>query len=421
MKQKLWIKLRIFLSFSIFIIFIINVFSFALYFFTIQTFRDDLEKDIKNQAWVIKLFIDLDEKSFNTLPNKQVEQINDLWFFFYVWKDNNNSQYVDWIYSYSNELIFKELYKNFTIIVWKDITDINKLQSSFIEIIILLNVLIIFFTFVISYLITRQVLIPLKKLSDYFSNFDIYNSHKLVLENYWESEIWKLNKSINKFIKDIRHIFDSQKSFIQDTSHELKTPLMQIETNLDLLENNHLDEKEKSRLNQIRTSINNINEIISNISFILRWDEKILKNENINIENYFKNFIKKYEILAKTKNIKIILKCKNNFDISSNNYYLDRLFSNLLLNAINYNDWNNTIEIILYDNKVVIKDNWIWINKEELSKVFNRFYRSKNSNIYSRDWSWLWLAIVKKICNMFDWKIHIESEEWKWTKVEVKF
>lgn len=421
MKQKLWIKLRVFLSFSIFIIFIINIFSFALYFFTIHTFRDDLEKNIKNQAWVIKSFIDLDEKSFNTLPNKQVEQINDLWFFFYVWKNNNDSQYLDWIYSYSNELIFKELYKNFTIIVWKDITDINKIQSSFIEIIILLNVLIIFFTFVISYLITRQVLIPLKKLSDYFSNFDIYNSPKLVLDNYWESEIWKLNKFINKFIRDIRHIFDSQKSFIQDTSHELKTPLMQIETNLDLLENNHLDEKEKSRLNQIRTSINNINEIISNISFILRWDEKILKKENINLEKYFKEFIKKYELLAKIKNIKIILKCKSNFYISSNNYYLDRLFGNLLSNSINYNKWNNNIEILIDNNRVIICDKWIWINKEELSKVFDRFYRSKNSNLYSRDWSWLWLAIVKKICNMFDWKIDIESEEWKGTKVEVMF
>jgi hypothetical protein len=45
---------------------------------------------------------------------------------------------------------------------------------------------------------------------------------------------------------------------------------MQIETNLDLLENNNLTEKDTSRINQIRSSINNINEIISNISFILK-------------------------------------------------------------------------------------------------------------------------------------------------------
>jgi len=419
MKQKFWIKLRVFISFSIFIILVINIFSFAIYFFTIKTFKDDIEKNIENQAWVIKSFIDLDEKSFNTLPNKEIEQINDLWFFFYIWKDNNNSKYKDWIFVYNTEIVFKELYKNYTIIVWKDIADLNKLEDNFINIIIILNILSIFFTSIISYFISNQVLSPLKKLSDYFSNIDIYNSPELVIDDYWESEIWKLHKSINNFIKDIKNIFDSQKSFIQDTSHELKTPLMQIETSIDLLENNKLEKKDRLRINQIRTSINNINEIISNISFILRWDEKILKNENINLESYFKEVINKYEILAKTKNIKIILKCKNNFDISSNNYYLDRLFGNLLSNSINYNKWNNSINILIDNNKVTIVDNWIWINKEELNKVFNRFYRSKNSKLYSRDWSWLWLSIVKKICDIFNWEIYIKSEEWKWTKVEL--
>jgi len=358
MKQKYWVKTRVFLSFSIFIFLIINIFSCALYFFTIQTFIYDIEKNIKNQAGVIKSFIDLDENEFYALPNNQVEQINNLWFFFYIWKNSNNTEYKNWINLYNNELVFKELYKDFIIIVWKDIKDLKKLQTNFINIIILLNILSLFFASITSYLITNRVLKPLKKLSEYFSNFDIYETQQLLVNNYWESEIWKLNKAINKFIKDIKNIFDAQKNFIQDTSHELKTPLMQIETNLDLLKN--LEDNDKIRINQIRTSVNNMNEIISNISFILRWDEKILKNNNIDINKYFIELIKNYKNLAKNKNIKIKIILKNNFTVNTNIYYLDRLFGNILSNAIYYNNWNNNIEIYIDKNIVKINDNWIW-------------------------------------------------------------
>ncbi len=420
MKQKLWIKLRVFLSFSIFIILIINIFSCILYFSTIQAFRNDLENDIQNQVKIIKSFIDLDKNSFISLPNKQIEEINELWFFFYIWKDNNQSKYLEWINLYENELIFKELYHNYTIIVWKDIKDLNTLKQNFIDITILLNILALFFTLITTYIITKQVLKPLSKLTEYFTSFDIYKSQNLIEQDYkWE--IWKLTETINKFTKDIKNIFDWQKDFIQDTSHELKTPLMQIETNLDLLEEAKIWEKEKSRINQIRTSINNINEIISNISFILRWDEKILKNEKIDLQKYFKEIIKKYEKLAKTKNIKINLICKTNCELTTNTYYIDRLFWNIISNAIFYNNWNNEIQILIEKNTVKITDNGIWIKKEDLNKIFNRFYRSNNSKIYSRDWSWLWLSIVKKICDMFEWTVKVKSEEGKGSEIFVEF
>jgi signal transduction histidine kinase len=96
------------------------------------------------------------------------------------------------------------------------------------------------------------------------------------------------------------------------------------------------------------------------------------------------------------------------------------LFWNLLENAINYNKWNNIININLEKNYIEIQDQWIWIEKEEITKIFNRFYRNKNSWIYYPNWNWLGLSIVKKVVDLFWWKIDIKSEKWLWTEIIIK-
>ena len=71
--------------------------------------------------------------------------------------------------------------------------------------------------------------------------------------------------------------------------------------------------------------------------------------------------------------------------------------------------------------KVILKDNWVWIKKDELEKIFDRFYRNSDSNIYNKNWSWLGLTIVKKICDDFGWEIYISSEIWVWSTFEIIF
>ena len=79
-----------------------------------------------------------------------------------------------------------------------------------------------------------------------------------------------IKESINKLICKSKNILEEQKRFIQDSSHELKTPLMQIDTNIELLEERIDDPKILEKLKNIKNSSENINHIVSNLSFILR-------------------------------------------------------------------------------------------------------------------------------------------------------
>jgi signal transduction histidine kinase len=133
-----------------------------------------------------------------------------------------------------------------------------------------LNFFLIIFSFFISYIITKFSLKPLDNLVNFLDNYQFLKKNKILKNNYKNTEIGKLTDSINNFIKQNNNILESQKNFIQDTSHELKTPLMQIDSNIELIEEKISDERVKKRFLEIKNSTKNINEILSNLSFILK-------------------------------------------------------------------------------------------------------------------------------------------------------
>jgi len=421
MKNKLWIKYRVFLSFFIFTIIIVNIFAYMLYFFVLDNIKTNTNKAIINEFETIKTFVDLQSSNIFSLPKYEIEKINNMWFYFYIWNNDKSLQknYKLGFLIDNKKTLFRWDYKWYNIIIWKNTKDFNNFKHSFIEMIILLNIFLIILISIFSYLITTFSLKPLINLSKFLNNYKSNNDNKLIKNDYWKSEIWILTKSINNFIEKANKTKETQINFIQDVNHELKTPLMQIESNIELIEDKMENKKTITRLNSIKESVNNINEIISNLWFILRWEKVIKNKENINMYDYFSLLINKYKLLTEEKNIEIKLIKNYDLNIKNNTYYLDRLFGNILSNSIFYNKWNNNIYITINKENIEIKDEWIWIEKEEIEKIFSRFYRNKNSWIYYSNWNWLWLVIVKKIWDMFWWKIKIDSEIWKGSKISI--
>ena len=289
------------------------------------------------------------------------------------------------------------------------------------EVILYADLISVIILIVMVYLITNRLLKPLIELSKFISKYDITKNKELIKNNYWDSEIWLITDAINNLISKSKNILESQKRFIQDSSHELKTPLMQIDSNIELLEEKIEDEKILKKLENIKKSSENINKIVSNLWFILRWEENFQNTEKIDIYKYLNNLVKWFYSIANEKNIQINIEKIEDLEIENNTYFLDRLFGNLIQNAIFYNNWNSEIKIEIFKNKVILKDNWVWIKKGELEKIFDRFYRNSDSNIYNKNWSWLGLTIVKKICDDFGWEINISSEIWVWSTFEIIF
>lgn len=389
--------------------------------FVDRSFFSNLGNEINIEYKNIIEIIKNKESQIIQVPKSEIDKMEDLWLFFYIWSNDKSiiENYKLWYFIYWENIIFRWDYDWYNILIWKNIADLNRFKQNIIEITVLLNIFWLFIILAISYLVTNRILRPLIKLSKYISNYDINEDKTSIINKYWNSEIWLITESLNKFIWETREIIESQKSFIQDSSHELKTPLMQIQSNIELMEDKIKDEETKERLESIKISIENINDIVSNLSFLTNQDKKSIKKEQIDILKYLKEFIKNFKYTIKEKNIKIEVKEVEKLIIENNTYYLDRLFWNLISNSIFYNNWNNTIKITIFSDKVTIEDKWIWIEEDNLKRIFNRFYRNNNSNLYNTEWSGLGLTIVKKITDSFGWNIEIESEVGKGTIVSL--
>jgi signal transduction histidine kinase len=95
------------------------------------------------------------------------------------------------------------------------------------------------------------------------------------------------------------------------------------------------------------------------------------------------------------------------------------VINNLIFNAFKYtNSW--TIEIKLDETSFSIKDSWIWISKENLPKIWTRFYKEDKSRTDTES-HWLWLALVKDIVKKHKFKINVKSTEWEWSKFTIHF
>lgn len=422
MKKKFWIKTRVFLGFWFFVIALVNIFLYILYLWFEKTFLNSIQINIEKNYESIKNVIDNSRWYIINFPNKDLEKIKEAGFFTYIWKNDNEiiQNYPLWLYSYWNNVVFRWDYLWYNILIWKNISDFINYKTKILELILIADFLGILLIITMVYFITNRLLKPLLELSKHISKYNIEKDKELIKNNFWDSEIWIMTDSINKLINKSKNILESQKRFIQDSSHELKTPLMQIDSNIEMLENKIFDEKILQKLENIKKASENINKIVSNLWFILR-NENNFKSEKINIENYLKNLAKTFENDLIQKNIKIKIIKNFSLELENNTYFLDRLFWNLIQNSIFYNKWNNEIKIEIFENKIILKDEWIWIKKEEIEKIFDRFYRNSDSNIYYKSGNWLWLTIVKKICDDFGWKINVDSDIWLWTTFEIIF
>lgn len=216
--------------------------------------------------------------------------------------------------------------------------------------------------------------------------------------------------------------------FVANVTHELKTPLTSISGFVETLRiNDNIDISTRNRfLGIIETESDRLKRLIDDIlllSFIENKEQE--SSEDVDIYSVFKEVYELTYTSAKVKDIDIEYNFEHeNMIIKSNRDYIKQIFLNLVDNAIKYTPDNRNvwIEVKNENNNLVIKvkDNGVGIPKEDIDRIFERFYRVDKARSRDVGGTGLGLAIVKHIVKSLHGTIDVESELNIGTKFIVK-
>lgn len=232
--------------------------------------------------------------------------------------------------------------------------------------------------------------------------------------------------SANRSIRPVEESYNKQKQFVADASHELKTPLTTINTNIDVLLS-HTDStigEERKWLDYIKAEAQRMTKLTNDLLYLARldYDENKLMLDRVSFSEAAENVILLMEAVAFENNVLMEYDIHPDVYVHGSNEQLKQLVMILLDNAVKYTPKNGKIKINLAsENSNAVLS--VWNSGEgisEVKQIFERFYREDKSRSRERGSYGLGLAIAKAIVNQSKGEISVNSVKNEYTEFVVK-
>lgn len=266
----------------------------------------------------------------------------------------------------------------------------------------------------IIYFVVKRAFNPVKQLDEGIRNVNDTNLNQPVVIQTRDKEIVSLEKSFNTMIAKLDESFQMQKNFAANAAHELKTPLATMKAGIQVLrmEENPKVEDYMETIDVMDESTHRLIRVVEDLLDLTK-EEGNGYNDRIILKEMLDIVTDELEITAKEKEVDVVVACCNGV-IKGNSVLVYRVLFNLIENAIKYNKKGGkvTITSTVTQDKVVsitIADNGIGMMPEEISHIFEPFYRVDKSRSREMGGSGLGLSIVKKIIDKHNGIIYVNS------------
>lgn len=293
---------------------------------------------------------------------------------------------------------------------------------------IALSVLFLIFVVIVGYRIIKNAFKPVKQISD--TALEIKRSkdfsNRIDLEDSNDDEIHKMASTFNEMLDTVEEVFIHEKQFSSDVSHELRTPITVILAQSDYaLQYSDTFEEAKESLEVINRHAKRMTNLINQIMELSKLErQKEIEKERINLSNIVLQLLEDYKPLLESKNLNLVYNVEKDIRIQGNKIMLERVFLNILMNAVKFTKTNIEVSLTREDKTAVLKirDDGIGISEENKKFIWERFYQVNDSrNKEENKGSGLGLSMVKKIVDLHSATIDLESEIDQGTCFTIKF
>ena len=233
-------------------------------------------------------------------------------------------------------------------------------------------------------------------------------------------------------LKPARNALATQKQFIGNVAHELRTPLSVIKTNTEvaLLDRNITQDLKETLISNVE-ELDRISQIINNLlslSALVRPEG--MEFAAIDLSALVSKVVDKYGALAKSNDLEVTVRRSPNMRVWGNSTALEQIVGNILKNAINYTPKGGRVRItveLAMNNQIelVVQDSGVGIARKDLFRIFEPFYRAEPSRARMRDLAHksggtgLGLTIVSELIKAHEGRIAIRSTVGHGTTVTV--
>ncbi len=233
-------------------------------------------------------------------------------------------------------------------------------------------------------------------------------------------EIKSQNEQLETQTKQLQELDELKSTFFANISHEFRTPLTLILGPAEQLLQQNNNDKTTKGLNFIVKHAKRLKHLIDQLLEISKIEKGAIKLETTksNISAFIKSIIEAFEPWVKEKGINLKFSSHpENLDWYFDSDKMEKIFNNLLSNAIKFSKEHSEIVVKLLqgDNliQLIIRDTGIGIAPNELSQIFNRFYRAGDPK--EKEGSGIGLSLTKELVELHGGKINVESEQEKGT------
>ena len=290
---------------------------------------------------------------------------------------------------------------------------LNKILAFIVAAVVILPVL----TGFIGGMFARNALKPVLAVADMADNITHKDLTARIKRQQTDEEMKYLVNSFNTMIDRLEKSFNHINEFSSHVAHELKTPLAIIKGEIELaLEGNGNLKEYKTVLENCLEETDRTIRIIKDLLLLTKLDYRpgIFKFEKFNIVRFIGEIYEQSKVFASLKNIEVKLNVpRKNIFVNGEKTHLRRLFLNLITNAVKFTPRKGKIDISINAKNsktcIDITDTGEGISEEDLSKIFNKFFRIRKEEQTPEPGTGLGLSIALSIAKAHKGEIKVKS------------
>ena len=217
-----------------------------------------------------------------------------------------------------------------------------------------------------------------------------------------------------RFIAPMKESMELMNRFIEDTTHELNTPISTILTNIELLDTLYKCEGEKE-MRRIEMASKTLSRLYEDLTFLKLNHNYERTLEKLNISELLQERMEFFQTLIEAKEIKLQKEIASNVLLEMDKNDAIRLLDNLLSNAIKYNHKAGNLKLTLTAHSLEVQNDGLGIKKENIALIQNRFRRANSSE----GGFGIGLDIINQVVKRYNFTFTINSAENQPTKVKL--